>query len=472
MSIDRLDPGLLQAADAAYKPIASFDRWLATQIDEQLWDDARQRLAHARGNASSEDLRRAIATTMRAAAIDTGAIEGLYDVDRGFTISVATQSIAWQAALNEKGPSVRELFEAQLQAYELALDAATRQMPITEAWIRRLHEELCRPQPAVRVLTDFGWQDQQFEKGRYKSFPNHPWTRDGVVHSYAPVSDTPAEMHRLVEQLRSPAFERSHAVLQAAYTHYCLVAIHPFQDGNGRVARALASVYLYRAASIPLVIFNDQKQEYFEALAEADNDRHQTFADFILERAVDAMQVVTDSFGSAVEERLASLQELLVAQDGLSHAEMDEIGYGLIEALAVAVAERRKELTLPIGIEMWSQRLQNAANLQIDAGYRALATRGPVVVTIQSQMSSPVAATYNLHVNAMIALNASIRFPFRLRVQDSDDMLDVRLRDVHPRMTSAVRLRINTWAGRLLSSAVDGLQTEARKALNGSAPAQ
>jgi Fic family protein len=160
--------------------------------------------------ASTDDLRRAMETAMRAAAIDTGAIEGLYDVDRGFTFSVARQTAAWQALVNKKGPYVRDLFEAQLRAYELALDAATGRLPITEAWIRRLHEVVSQPQETVRVLTDLGWQEQQFTRGRYKAHPNHVRLPDGQVQSYAPVAETPAEMHRLVEQLARPEFAPAH----------------------------------------------------------------------------------------------------------------------------------------------------------------------------------------------------------------------------------------------------------------------
>jgi Fic family protein len=53
-------------------------------------------------------------------------------------------------------------------------------------------------------------------------------------------------MARLVAELGSERFIKAHPIAQASYTHYCLAAIHPFADGNGRVARAVASTYLYR----------------------------------------------------------------------------------------------------------------------------------------------------------------------------------------------------------------------------------
>ncbi|MBI3648097.1 MAG: Fic family protein [Actinobacteria bacterium] len=167
-------------------------------------------------------------------------------MDRGFTYTIAAEEAAWEATLDEKGPDARALIEAQLGAYELVLDVATTASDLTEAWIRRLHEELCRPQDTYEARTPQGPSRITLPKGEYKKYPNHVLQPDGTEHAYAPVNDTASEMTRLVQELRSPAFTAAHPVLQAAYAHYFLVAVHPFADGNGRVARAMASVYTYR----------------------------------------------------------------------------------------------------------------------------------------------------------------------------------------------------------------------------------
>ncbi len=53
---------------------------------------------------------------VRSAAIETGAIEGLYTTPRGVTLTVAMQGATWQASLHEIGPDVQGHFEAQLAA--------------------------------------------------------------------------------------------------------------------------------------------------------------------------------------------------------------------------------------------------------------------------------------------------------------------------------------------------------------------
>src|SRR5262245_30523177 len=146
---------------------------------------------------------------------------------------------------------------------------------MVEAWIRRLHEEICAPQDNYTVQTELGKQERQLSKGEYKREPNHVLTVDGQWFAYAPPSDTPAEMERFVAELNSQAFLTAAPPVQAAYAHYAFIRIHPFMDGNGRVARALATLYLTRCYGVPLLILLDQKSLYLAALRAADAGNHQ-----------------------------------------------------------------------------------------------------------------------------------------------------------------------------------------------------
>jgi Fic family protein len=283
------------AVDALYRPFPDFSSWPRLGlVQHDLWARFSAELNDQKGRATADQLARAVTVAMRAAAIDTEAIEGLYQVDRGFTMSVALQTLAWEHALGERGEGVRELFEAQLAGYELALDAVTGKAPLSEAWLRSLHEQICAPQETYRVLTEMGWQEQTLQKGRYKESSNHVRLADGSYHVYAPVADVAPEMRRLFEQLRMSAFEGAHPVEQAAYAHYALTAVHPFADGNGRVARALGSVCLYRNLSIPLLIYANQRAAYFDAIARADEGQAGPFLAFVADCGIDSMQLVEE----------------------------------------------------------------------------------------------------------------------------------------------------------------------------------
>jgi len=64
--------------------------------------------------------------------------------------------------------------------------------------------------------------------------------------------------------------------VQAAWLHHRFTQIHPFQDGNGRVARALALLVLLKNGLFPLIITRDDRANYIKALEEADNGNLQS----------------------------------------------------------------------------------------------------------------------------------------------------------------------------------------------------
>lgn len=69
-----------------------------------------------------------------------------------------------------------------------------------------------------------------------------------VVHFEAPHSDkVPAEMQQFITWFNTPS--EQDAVLKAAVAHLWFVTIHPFDDGNGRIARAITDLQLARSDS-------------------------------------------------------------------------------------------------------------------------------------------------------------------------------------------------------------------------------
>jgi prophage maintenance system killer protein len=62
------------------------------------------------------------------------------------------------------------------------------------------------------------------------------------------------------------------AEVEAAWLHHRFAQIHPFADGNGRVARAIASLVFIKAGWFPLVVRRDDRARYIEALERADAD--------------------------------------------------------------------------------------------------------------------------------------------------------------------------------------------------------
>lgn len=318
-----------------------FAEWTGkvTSLDLSTWKHHVDLLSERRSSVATEELEAAVRVIIRAAAFDTGALEGLYATNRGFTFTViAHQALEWEGQLKARSEIALPLFEAQLATYELLLDAASNETPISEAWIRRLHESLCSAYPYYEVRKPDGVEVRALPLGAYKQEPNHVLQADGGVHAYAPVIDTPAEMGRLVEELETPRFLSAHPVVQAAYSHYALVAIHPFTDGNGRVARALASAFLFKALSLPLVILVDHRDQYIDCLEAADRGEYQPLTLFVYERGLDAVELILDALEAPdsprLEDSVEELRRLLTVKGTLSHTDIDKIAYNLLQTVA------------------------------------------------------------------------------------------------------------------------------------------
>lgn len=274
-----------------YRPFPSVAQWDELAVSLRDVDIAHERMQHAKETVSPEALASALQTARRAAAVDTNAIEGIFPTDRGFTRTVAEQTGAWQQLMDQRGAHVRPAFEDALAGFEFIFDHTTGKYPLTETAIKELHAVMLNSQDEITVYVSVNGtlqaQQQKLPKGEYKKQPNSPTRHDGSTFHYALVADTAPEMARFIAELNSEPFAALHPVVQAAYAHYAFVRIHPFADGNGRIARALASIFLYRSPGVPLVIYHDQRADYLDALEAADDGDFKQLVRFLAEKSVD-----------------------------------------------------------------------------------------------------------------------------------------------------------------------------------------
>ncbi|MDX2972597.1 Fic family protein [Kribbella solani] len=271
-----------------YSPIRDFPDFSRLRVDSGAFDAALAELELLQANLNPTVVYTSREIIVRSAAVETGAVEQLYEITPGMTMSVALDEEGWQAGVERTDANALAHVEAQLAAYQsIRGDSGTRL--ITEAWIRNLHEDLTQGQQSYTVLTPIGFQERPLPRGQYKDTSNEVITRKGERHLYCPVTDTAPEMGRLVEWMHSEEFAESHPVMQATYAHWGLTHIHPFADGNGRVARALASLILLRTVGVPLLITADRKYPYFQALEAFDVGELQAGLDYFQNRCLDAL---------------------------------------------------------------------------------------------------------------------------------------------------------------------------------------
>lgn len=160
---------------------------------------------------------------------------------------------------------VRGYGELLTLVYESHADLA-----FTENHIKQLHQILLRPVAK-----------NERHRGEYKKFPNdvtatHSDGRVEVLFQTAPPFDTPRLMAGLVEQTNAALEDATlHPIFSIARFVVSFLSIHPFQDGNGRLSRALTTLLLLRAgyeyvpyASLERVI-EENKLRYYAALRES-----------------------------------------------------------------------------------------------------------------------------------------------------------------------------------------------------------
>lgn len=141
-------------------------------------------------------------------------------------------------------------------------------IPVSERFIQEMHQRL------LKYSNKDSWH-----RGKYKTNPNNVVAMDekrnhiGVIFETVSPFETPMKMRELVEWTAAQLLSRQlHPLLVIAIFIVIFLAIHPFQDGNGRLSRVLTtylllkSGYYYVPYSSLEAIVEMQKQEYYLAL--------------------------------------------------------------------------------------------------------------------------------------------------------------------------------------------------------------
>ncbi len=151
-------------------------------------------------------------------------------------------------------------------------EAKLKGQPLTQNFIRQLHKTILRENYTVYRNLPGGVQTSYIiHAGQYKTRPNSVITRYGERFEYANPEETPALMSDLVDWYNDAEASNEYSPVElAALFHYRYIRIHPFEDGNGRIARLLVNYILSRHDWPMIVIRNKIKHEYLEALHQSD----------------------------------------------------------------------------------------------------------------------------------------------------------------------------------------------------------
>ena len=168
--------------------------------------------------------------------------------------------------------SVQEMVASEVSLKMMVAESCIKETPLTQHFIRGLHRTLLREDYSVHRELPGGMQvGYVVHAGQYKTRPNSVITRYGDRFVYASPEETPALMTDLVDWYNDAEKEGKLSPVElAALFHYRYIRIHPFEDGNGRIARLLVN-YILAKHDIPMVVVRSRKKdEYLEALHAAD----------------------------------------------------------------------------------------------------------------------------------------------------------------------------------------------------------
>jgi Uncharacterized conserved protein len=167
---------------------------------------------------------------------------------------------------------VQEMTASNVGLNMMSVEAQAKDIPLSQNFIRTLHQTLLREDYTVyRKLTGGETTSYTIHAGQYKTRPNSVITRYGDRFEYASPQETPSLMADLVDWYNQAEKEGKLSPVElAALFHYRYIRIHPFEDGNGRIARLMANYILARHNYPMIVVRSRNKQDYLEALHQTD----------------------------------------------------------------------------------------------------------------------------------------------------------------------------------------------------------
>ncbi len=212
------------------------------------------------------------------------------DAIEGNTLTLQETKLVLEEGITIGGKPLKDHIEARndAEAFDLMIDLVHEKKKLSHEIIQQIHQSVTKG-----TLQN---------PGQYRTDDVRVTGADVRPPSYLKVISL---MDKYIKKINEA---QKNPLQKAAYIHHELVRIHPFFDGNGRVARLLTNFYLMTKGYPLIIVKKEDRQKYYQALHKADHGDLSDFTLFIMQAVHESLQYYLSSF--IEEDRLISLKDL------------------------------------------------------------------------------------------------------------------------------------------------------------------
>lgn len=187
--------------------------------------------------------------------------------------AAVSRAAGWPAESSQDKSGRDQVTAAAMKSFASVAASYIRGGPLTPATMLALHRHLMPPVSMVNVAEFSGDQVRtglRFVKaGEFRSSTSHMPAPDSTMIELCPPATIPAELAAAAAAHHRHLHAAVPADIAAAWFHERFLYVHPFMDGNGRLARALAQLVALRTAGVPFAFDAPRQEQYLPALRQA-----------------------------------------------------------------------------------------------------------------------------------------------------------------------------------------------------------
>ncbi len=214
----------------------------------------------------------------------------------GNTLSESETKSFLLTGITAKGKPFRDYLE--MKGHNDALTKLYKivdgELLITESLIKEFHKMI--------LVEPYSSADAEVNPGEWKKFPNYLLSVTGERVDFAPPTDVAEMMNSLINwlnnQIAPPKRKKHkydlHPLLISASFHQQFIDIHPFGDGNGRMARILTNLILMLCNYVPIIVQSEDREAYYQALNSSSATNPQEISIFFGKQLIKSLKMTLE----------------------------------------------------------------------------------------------------------------------------------------------------------------------------------